>query len=74
MDSKHVYAVADFRGEQGEISFKRGSKIIVVAQHNNGWWLGRNEVCEGGRKEGEGRESGWGVIMGGEEGIWGAKY
>lgn len=40
-DDAFVVAIADYRSEQPtDLSFQRGDKIHVLAQHTTGWWEG----------------------------------
>eukprot|EP00808_Paulinella_micropora_P004347 g11237.t1 len=34
-------ALDDYRGEEGELSFKAGTKILILEQHSSGWWTGQ---------------------------------
>jgi myosin-1 len=38
-----VWAVAvdDYQGEDGELHFKKGTKIKILEQHPSGWWTGQ---------------------------------
>jgi len=38
----YVFAIEDYKSEDpGDLSFVRGDKILVLAQHQSGWWDGK---------------------------------
>eukprot|EP00457_Paulinella_chromatophora_P000941 gb/GEZN01000943.1/.p1 GENE.gb/GEZN01000943.1/~~gb/GEZN01000943.1/.p1 ORF type:complete len:1030 (+),score=139.44 gb/GEZN01000943.1/:99-3188(+) len=34
-------AMDDYTGEEGELTFKGGAKILIIEQHPSGWWTGQ---------------------------------